>query len=63
MATAKYIAFADDCWHSNYLETLLSLINQYQEAHFFATNYLEIYSKPLVLYKKQQYKILLTILL
>ena len=54
MATAKYIAFldADDCWHPNYLETLVSLINQYPEAQLFATNYLEIYSKNIGLAPK-----------
>jgi glycosyltransferase involved in cell wall biosynthesis len=50
-ANANYLAFldADDLWKENYLQELFQLINDFPEAHLFATNYEEFYSDEKIL--------------
>lgn len=40
---------ADDIWHKNYLEKIHQLTQSFPKAHLFATNYLEVYSKNVMI--------------
>jgi len=46
-SNSDFLAFldADDIWHKNYLGKVHELIQGFPQAHLFATNYLEVYSK------------------
>ncbi len=47
---------ADDIWHKEYLEKIHQLTQSFPEAHLFATNYLEVYSKKVAVYPSSNLK-------
>lgn len=51
-SNSDFLAFldADDIWHKNYLAKIHQLTQSFPEAHLFATNYLEVYSKNVAVY-------------